>query len=395
MEYLYSDGLFTANCWGYSHFARNQSERDDKLDQGGCAFNSNPTYGEPKMKSQLRASHLVALLSLATLLAVVFVGCFEDKVTSTRNPDGKTYTVVFSHSITGQVISRQATLKDGEWNFIGRTPKRAQDIALGGPNHPIIVEPGQSLIISNDESMMWVSLLNKGFALYRDPLTGGDRAPDVLIPEENNDTIWYDNTRDILYTVLRYNIHAWDDASQMTTPRPFDRAIYMGGEMRLASITGDAVNDRLYIMTNNSPISLLRVDDASTLTGAHAPDAVILGSDAGYEAIAYDPTRDILYFGRGDCQAASLGRIDNASQADGDIAQGEVQMSVVEGAATGIDFPINSLQVDPETDTLFAAILDNDLLMFNNASGITGNHAPDGREHVADQMTGAFVFARQ
>ncbi len=127
-----------------------------------------------------------------------------------------------------------------------------------------------------------------------------------------------DVNRNILYTLsitnssgVAYMVNAFNNASTINGTIAPDRAIAIGTSALDCGLFLDAVNDRLYVSTNNGHI--LVYNNASTANGAVTPDRDITLPVASPTKIAVDPVNNRLYA----VTPSALYIINNASSVNG------------------------------------------------------------------------------
>jgi hypothetical protein len=261
--------------------------------------------------------------------------------------------------------------------------------ALGGPNNPLEPNVGQSLWIAPDNSVMWVATFAEGVKMYSDPLSGGDRAPDVTVGVEgvHYNSVWVDTARDVLYasTNLPPMIHAWDNASAMTAARAPDRITEMDRGLGVTDLAGGA-GDTLYaiwtLLPEQTVIAVL--ENASNMPAQVDPPTIDTGAVAGY-GLACDPTRDVLYVARDSFDGIDI-------VLDASTASGVVVPTSLTGPATGLDSQILGLRVDPATNLLFSGADSGHVSVWTGASALDGDVAPDKREKLAESVHALAVF---
>ena len=133
----------------------------------------------------------------------------------------------------------------------------------------------------------------------------------------------------------------------------------------------DSASDRLYV-ANSSANSILVFNNSSTISGNVAPNRTIAGAATTLnfpESIWYDAASDRLYVAND--VANSILVYDNASTINGNVAPD----STISGAATALNGPA-ILWYDAASDTLYVTNYTGSILIFNSASTLTGNVAP-------------------
>lgn len=137
----------------------------------------------------------------------------------------------------------------------------------------------------------------------------------------------------------------------------------------------DTANDRMYA-ADPSTSQILVFNNASTMDGNIAPDRAISGANTTFVynwGISVDVGRDILY--SGDSASEAINIFDNASTVDGNIAPNRT----VSGAGTGlVGEEIADIFIDTRGNTLYVVLRSSgEVLVWNNASTVNGNVAPD------------------
>ena len=267
--------------------------------------------------------------------------------------------------------------------------------ALGGPSNPLEATVGQSIAFADNNSVAWIGTFNRGLKMFRDPLTGGDREADVTIQVPGQfapvsmDSVWLDEARDVVYasTGASATIYAWDNASAINAPRQPDRTITLPSGSGIPCITGGGCADRLFATWWERPgkTTVAVFDNASTLNGQVAPNRTIDTGAAADYGLAWDCGRDILYVARDG--GAAIDIVTGASAADG-----QVTPAALTGGATGLNGQIIGLRVDAQTDLLFAGAGSGFLSVWENASGLGGDVAPDKRSRVMNSLDALGLF---
>lgn len=306
--------------------------------------------------------------------------------TCTAPPPVRTYGLVTSQSGHNYLsIFKQAfTVTLG--------PSQALSYPLGGSTNPLYAFTGQSLALAANGRDLWVARLNQDLRLYRNFITGGDRPPDVSLTATGSPgafcagSVWVDRTRDILYCTYKpaltgpfsQQILAWHNASGIVANRRPDRTLTLTDGGEAMALTGDSAADRLFVTrfgaTGFREVAVL--DNASVRRGAAPPDRRLQGAVRGDSGLAYDPTRDLLYGQVWDFSGNhAVALTGNASTANGTVTP-----RLLQGAATGLTGSPVALQVFPDADLLFVCCSEGDVLLFRNASALSGNVAPSGRQ---------------
>lgn len=190
--------------------------------------------------------------------------------------------------------------------------------------------------------------------------------------------IAYDNERDIIYTAdWNSGVLAFDNASNpmgnVAPTRIIDGALT--GFTNICGIEIDELNDRLYVAGAHG-ISVYNI--ASTVNGNVAPDRLITGAatllpSAGELRPFLDTRNDRLYIASPSSVSPSILVFNSASTIDGNVAPNRV----ITGANTTFNYPWG-ISVDVPRDKLYVGDSSNNaIFVFDNASAVTGNVAPN------------------
>lgn len=273
------------------------------------------------------------------------------------------------------------------------------DANLGGPNNPIVPCDGQSMCLTANRSQLWCASYGQGVCRFSNPLTGGDRAPNVCLtnggtlPGGPGVSVWLDETRDVLYATNDNGngnqILAWLNASTIAFDLQPSRTMTVSDGWMIRCIVGDSASDRLFIIRDKAGLvpQLAVLDNASQRNGSAAASRVISGIQPGPYGLAYDAVHDLLYVGISDGGTLGVARIPNAS-----TTTNAAGSPVLTGAATGINNNVTHLAVFPDTDLLFVGVGGGNLLAFEDASSLSGNVAPLKQEKLATFMVSGLVW---
>lgn len=177
-------------------------------------------------------------------------------------------------------------------------------------------------------------------------------------------------------------VYSFNVASTLNgTPAP-DRTL-SGSNTKLESgspsgspygMTVNGALDQLYVANAGfSVLGLVEFDSASTATGNIAPTRTLSGSntgfDAGVKAVAVNFTTNVLFMGT---SANGIRIFDNASTVSGNTAPNRT----LSGGATGLQFVVG-LFADSTNDRLYVANASPaSILIWNSASTVNGNSPP-------------------
>lgn len=187
--------------------------------------------------------------------------------------------------------------------------------------------------------------------------------------------IGYDTSRKIIYTAnwSGNSVVAHDDSTNPTGDVPSSRVIAGGmtGFGNLCGIEVDAANDRLFVGGN---IGIAIYDTASTVNGDVAPDRLVAGANTlltgnGEVRLFLDTSNDRMYVA--DWGNDQVLVFNNASTMDGNIAPNRI----ISGGNTTFNGPWGVF-VDLGRNILYVGNQPGDILIFNNASTVDGNVAP-------------------
>ena len=278
----------------------------------------------------------------------------------------------------------------GQWIDPGALPAQLGNFSIGGDANPIVPGPGDTMDMAPDNSILWVSSLNDGIMRYDNPLTGGDRPPDLLLTRTggawngmNAVGLWYDEQRDVLYACWNTNeITAWVNASQRTANGAPDRVIVLNETNAITSLDGDAATDRLFIARENTSFEtdVARLDNASQRNGANPPDTWFPMLGMGRQAIAYDAVHDTVYVPS--WGPAGIIAIDGASLPILEVPQPRH----ITGPATTLRDPMGSMVVFGDLNLLIVQIGAGNTVAFAQASTLDGDAAPFKSEEVAPNV---------
>ncbi len=207
----------------------------------------------------------------------------------------------------------------------------------------------------------------------------GNAFPDMVISGGPLATPWrpqLDKAADRLYVSSEADeVFVFNNASTSNGTAAPARTI-VGALTTFNNPTGmwlDTANDRLYI-ANFIGSSVLVFNNASTINGNVAPDRTISGANTTFQNpidVWVDTARDILYVY--DKSALSVLAFDNASTVNGNTTPSRT----ISGSNTGFSFP-GAIWYDSSSDRLYLSDqIVPAIYVFNNASTINGNIAPD------------------
>jgi len=259
-------------------------------------------------------------------------------------------------------------------------------VELGGPDHPCYAV---AIVTNADNSIAWIATEDDGIYRYDNPLAGGDRAPNaVLTPDGAPANSWfpgclyYDQTRDTLYSDIDAHVLAWENASQATVNRAADRRFDIGTYM--TALSGDPAQDILFIArartSGDDRYDIAAYDALSTLGDAEnwdyvAPSRII--ELPARDALAYDALHDLLYAWQRDPAGGDDHRVMIIE--DAATANGEVEPRLVHGPDTRLGGPHGTaagFRVFGDTDLLYVGFTDGAISVFDYASTLEGNLEP-------------------
>jgi len=275
------------------------------------------------------------------------------------------------------------------------TQQLAPGFTLGGLNNMVLPQLGSSMLFNSDASRLWVANELGGIALYSNPLSGGDRAPDRVLNLGNEDWrgIWYDEQRDIIYGASLFTalIYAWDEASTGSADRPPDRSFEIAGYLGGARLTGSRGSDRLLVATRVDTVrKVLIYDQAHLATGLQAPSRTLEPADFDTHALAWDGQRDVLYLGAVDGQTIHV--YDSASTLQGGVTPDRT-ITVNFAGMTAEDW-ISALVATPEDNLLFVSMAEGQVMVFVNASSLNGTPAPATQAQAGTAATALGVYGQ-
>ncbi len=326
------------------------------------------------------------------LAVVVLLGCLLGCEGGSILPDEgetKTYGVATGASST-EIINVRT-----DWFTTRASSSQAEpDFVLGGENFPIVAATGNTIQTSADRSRVWIADELRGVSMFSNPLTGGDRAPDLVLSPgpDKLQSIWYDEPRDIIYAASPTTsfIYAWDGASAGGS-RPPDRSIEIAGYLGFAGLTGATGSDRLFVAaTINTVRKVLVYDQAHLADGAQAPSRVFEPQGFSTLSPALDAQRDILYL-RAQA-AAAIHVYTSASTREGVVTPDRTIIVSFPGITVG-DW-VTSLAVAPENDLLFVGMVLGQLLVYRDISMRQGTVTPTQYERVDTNLFALGVFAQ-
>jgi hypothetical protein len=292
-------------------------------------------------------------------------------------PTDITYSAIVGHSMR--------TAFDIYENFFKMSVRQlAPDLTIDG------VQPaaGQSLQMAAFETRLWVATQGQGIAVFDDPLSGGGEIAFWLTPGGVDgdfwpNSIWLDETRDILYATAMNDLYVWEGASTLTQNTPAHRTLHVNA-WDMWGITGDEQGDRLFMTGahDTQGWQVLVFDEASTLGGTDVPDRRMSGV-ADSTSIAYDSTRDLLY--TSDIFGFKI--VPNASEVEGPVPH-----TVVNCEGYGMAHTPVAMEVFPGTDLLFVLEWDSQAHLFMPASTIEDDTPPIVSQDVGDEPIAMTVW---
>jgi hypothetical protein len=299
-----------------------------------------------------------------------------------------TYGVVTSRSTSARIF--------GFPDFYTTTPTTTQleaGFVLGGTNFMVLPQLGSSMIFNSDSSVLWVADEFGCIAMYSNPLSGGDRAPDRALKLGHEDWrgIWYDEQRDIIYGASFFAalIYAWDGASGGSADRPPDRSFEVAGYVGGARLTGSPGSDRLFVAARVDTVrKVLVYDQAHLASGLQAPSRIIEPQDFDTHALAWDGQRNILYLGGVGGQTIHV--YDAASTLQGAVTPSRT--IAIDFQDMAADDWISALVVVPDDNLLFVSMHSGQVMVFANASGLSGTPLPATRAQAGDAAIALGVF---
>ncbi len=299
-----------------------------------------------------------------------------------------TYGIVTSRSTSARIF--------GFPDFYTTTPTTRQleaGFVLGGTNFMVLPQLGNSMIFNSDSSVLWVADEFGCIAMYSNPLSGGDRAPDRALKLGHEDWrgIWYDEQRDIIYGASFFAalIYAWDGASGGSADRPPDRSFEVAGYVGGARLTGSPGSDRLFVAARVDTVrKVLVYDQAHLASGLQAPSRIIVPQEFNTHALAWDGQRDILYLGGVGGQTIHV--YDTASTLQGAVTPSRT--IAIDFQDMAADDWISALVVVPDDNLLFVSMHSGQVMVFANASGLSGTPLPATRAQAGDAAIALGVF---
>ncbi len=221
---------------------------------------------------------------------------------------------------------------------------------------------------------LWVSNCNFFYAVYawnNATTVDGLKKPEINISNTSPSGIYLDIVNDRLYTSGEGNnaIFVWDNAGTLNGATQPNRTITSNELITPVGLFVDTASNRLYVASLNS---ILVYNNASTINGLVTPDREIKGPSFTASGVFVDTTRDMIY-----ATEPSSGRIEifhNASTINGTI----VPNRTISGINTMLDSPMHVF-IDVVNDRLYVTnyLSIEKILVFNNASTINGDVAPD------------------
>ncbi|MEM7562563.1 MAG: hypothetical protein AAF353_05880 [Pseudomonadota bacterium] len=201
----------------------------------------------------------------------------------------------------------------------------------------------------------------------------GNIAPDRTITGGsliNPVNVVYDNSNDRLYVAGNHGINIYDNASMQDGATAPSRSIT--GQSIAGGLFYDATSDRLF---GRNQASVFVYDSASSANGTHAAevDRTLTGmaTNLGVGEALFVDTQDRLYVSERNSSQSVL-VWNNASTVDGNLAPDRILV----GAATGFNEPYG-LFIHPATDELFVANqIPKAVYVFSDAGTLDGDIAP-------------------
>lgn len=292
-------------------------------------------------------------------------------------------------AITYTTLNQEVVTIRSDALQVAVVPSQAGAVELGGEEHPFRVTGTQSIAATSDFSVLWGIHEYDKVHMYRTPLAGGDREPNVILtttgtlPGHWMTSLWYDEVNDRLYCTHGTSISVWYNASQTQINHPANRTVTITGVPRLTNICGDATRDILFAITDDNGVDygLICIDGIGTAQGTIAPSREVDAGNFGV-GLAYNGISDRLYVGKHNpMNPAGTARvlvIGNAS-----AASGVVTPHVLQGPLSGIDGYIVGLQAIAGDDALFVGCANASLLAYPFASTIVGDTQPQSAGQLA------------
>lgn len=322
------------------------------------------------------------------VLLVCLLGCNADGIIRSDG-EKKTYGVV-----TGETSAERVNVKTDWFTTRVHSSQAEPDFVLGGENFPIVAATGNTIQLSADRSRVWIADELRGVSMFSNPLTGGDRAPDLVLSPgaDKLQSIWYEETRDIIYATSPTTsfIYAWDGASAGLS-RPPDRSIEIAGYLGGAHVTGAPGSDRLFVAaTVNTVRKVLVYDQAHLADGAQAPSRVFEPQEFSTLSPALDAQRDILYLR---ARAAAVIQVYTSASTREGVVTPDRTITVSFPGMTAGDW-VTSLAVAPENDLLFVGMMLGQLLVYRDISMRQGAVTPAKHERVGENLFALGVFGQ-
>lgn len=322
------------------------------------------------------------------MLLLCLLGCNADGIIPSDG-EKKTYGVV-----TGETSTERLNVRTNWFTTRVSGSQAEPDFVLGGDNFPIVAATGNTIQMSADRSRVWIADELRGVSMFSDPLTGGDRAPDLVLSPgaDKIQSIWYDEPSDIIYAASPTTsfIYAWDGASAGGS-RPPDRSIEIAGYLGGAHVTGATGSDRLFVAaTVNTVRKVLVYDQAHLADSAQAPSRVIEPQEFSLLSPALDGERDILYLR---ARAATAVHVYTSASTREGVVTPDRTITVSFPGMTAGDW-VTSLAVAPENDLLFVGMVLGQLLVYTDASTLQGTPLPAQRELLDENLFALGVFGQ-
>lgn len=277
--------------------------------------------------------------------------------------------------LVSNTVGQSVTLFAAAQNLQGNIPPTSE---MAGPattfNTPFHIT-GSGGLDPNDATFM---ANNQGQSLLRITPQGNGPVPPISVLQgpatqiQNPAGICYDRGRDILYNVNvggGSSLNAFHQAKTRSGDTPPNRRVT--GTPNLFALSLDSRADRLYA-SRPGPGQIAVFDQASTIDGPATPtrsfSAAGLNSPAG---MFLDSARNRLYVASQNSSQIFI--FSNPHKLSGSVTPS----GVLGGSNTGFVFPRN-VAVDVFRDQLY--VLDfnaNAVFVFNSASMVSGNVAPD------------------
>lgn len=322
------------------------------------------------------------------VLLFCLLGCNVDGVVPDEG-EQKSYGVV-----TGATSSERLNVRTDWFTTRVSSSQAEPDFVLGGDNFPIVAATGNTIQMSADRSRVWIADELRGVSMFSNPLTGGDRAPDLVLSPgaDKLQSIWYDEPRDTIYATSPTTsfIYAWDGASAGGS-RPPNRSIEIAGYLGGASLTGATGSDRLFVAaTVNTVRKVLIYDQAHLADGTQPPSRVFEPQEFSLLSPALDAQRDILYLR---ARAAAVIQVYTSASTREGVVTPDRTITVSFPGMTAGDW-VTSLAVAPENDLLFVGMVLGQLLVYRDVSMRQGTVTPTQHERVDENLFALGVFGQ-